>query len=163
MVMRPQDVGILSKNCLVLINSFASAVGMGSSFVERFPALDDRCTVYIYSWQDGGTSASLIDHLFAPMQHVLAVGIAKHDGHLDSDHRMVLCDYRLEGKVTSGAAMPSLPPGHIFDRMSVYESRKMKHFRFTNRKWAALTAQVEELVRRERTPHMRDKCFRWEL
>ena len=146
MVMREQDIGTVSEDCLVAINSFAAAVGIESAFIDRFPQLEDRRTVYTYSWQDGGTSTSLIDHLFADAQHVLAVGIARHDGRLDSDHRMVLCDYRLEGKVSQGAQRPRQLPGHIFDRVFDYSLKKLKHYRPARSEWAVLTARIEELA-----------------
>ena len=160
MVMREQDVGTVTEGCLVAINGFAAAVGMESAFIDRFPDLEDRKTVYTYSWQDGGTSTSLIDHLFADPRRVLAVGIARHDGRLDSDHRMVLCDYRLEGGAAQGAEMPKQLPGHIFDRVFEYSLKKLRHYRPARTEWAALTARMEELARRDRPAEMCARCFR---
>ena len=88
------------------------------------------------------------------------MGIAKHDGRLDSDHRMVLCDYRLEGKVAQGAEMPKQLPGHIFDRVFDYSLKKLRHYRPARTEWAALTARMEELARRVRPAGMCAKCFR---
>ena len=49
MVMCKQDVGMVTEGCLVAINSFAAAVGLESAFIDCFPELDDRKTVYIHT------------------------------------------------------------------------------------------------------------------
>ena len=63
MVVRERDVGTVSPECLDLMDGFSTATGLQSSFVGRFPDLEDRRSAYTYSWQGEGRSLSVIDHL----------------------------------------------------------------------------------------------------
>jgi hypothetical protein len=146
MVVREKDIGAVLPECIDLMESFSTSTGLRSAFIGRFPD-EDRKSVYTYSWQGEGKSTSVIDHLFAPADKVLAAGILNSHGRLDSDHNLVLCDYKMSGLEAPGLPLPTEVPGKIFGRLSEYRVHAMRHYKKADGLWRGLGNELEELVR----------------